>query len=297
MFAIAPLSRPCNESTLRFVAEQDRNVYWLFMHSKNATEIRRTCFSSQMLDDILYYQTLVRKYVAQRQDTPAFIIIASDSNVYNLGGDLDLFIQLIRSQDHASLLDFARRCVQCVYGFNSCLDSDVHSIALVQGNALGGGFEVALSCKTIVAEEGASLGFPEIIFDLFPGMGAYSFMRQRISSHLAERIMIDGKTYTAEEMHKIGLVDYLVPKGKGKHMVEKLISNHQRINNGWKAIQQARRITDPVTYEELMRITEIWAKSAVQLGKKSLRTMERLVYAQNKKVSKSHQVVESCVNE
>jgi DSF synthase len=52
------------------------------------------------------------------------------------------------------------------------LDRDVTTIALVQGDALGGGFETALSSNVLIAERSAKLGFPEILFNLFPGMGA-----------------------------------------------------------------------------------------------------------------------------
>ena len=82
-----------------------------------------------------------------------------------------------------------------------------HSIALVQGDALGGGFEAALSCHTIVAEEGVQMGLPEVLFDLFPGMGAYSFLCKRIAPRMAEKLMLEGSVYTSEE---------LLPHGAGR---------------------------------------------------------------------------------
>src|SRR3546814_13167359 len=71
--------------------------------------------------------------------------------------------------------------------------SDVCSsdlVALVDGDALGGGFELALACQTIVAESGVQMGFPEVLFGLFPGMGAYSLLSQRGSPKVAEPMKI-----------------------------------------------------------------------------------------------------------
>jgi DSF synthase len=139
-------------------------------------------------------------------------VLASAAPAFNLGGDLELFSQLIRSNDREHLLAYARRCIDGVYGLHTGLGGDVRTIALVQGDALGGGLEMALACHTIVAEEGVGMGLPEVLFGLFPGMGAYSFLCKRVSPQLAEKIILDGNIYTSDEMYKMGVVDVLVPQ-------------------------------------------------------------------------------------
>ena len=155
-----------------------------------------------------------------------------------------------------------------------------HTIALVQGDALGGGFEAALSCHTIVAEEGVNMGLPEVLFDLFPGMGAYSFLCKRIAPHQAEKLMLEGNVYSSDELFKMGLVDVLVPKGEGVKAVDEVIRSNRRIPHARAAMHRVRTMSQPVTLEEMMSITEVWVDTALQLGEKSLRTMERLVRAQ-----------------
>ena len=54
------------------------------------------------------------------------------------------------------------------------------TISLVRGNALGGGFEIALSGDVIIAERSAMMGFPEILFNCFPGMGAFQTLSSRV---------------------------------------------------------------------------------------------------------------------
>ncbi len=260
-------------------------VYQCNMHADLATSPGRACFRSGLVDEIIHYQQALgeRLRIEQQQDGGQrikHVVLASDSDVFNLGGDLELFCQLIRKGDRNSLLNYARQCVRGVHAFHAGLGVGAHTIALVQGDALGGGFEAALSCHTIVAEEGVQMGLPEVLFDLFPGMGAYSFLCKRIAPHHAEKIMLEGNVYSSEELYKIGLVDVLVPRGEGPRAVEKVIRSNQRIPNARAAMHRVRSMAQPVTLEEMMSITEIWVDTALRLGEKSLRTMERLVRAQ-----------------
>ncbi len=141
------------------------------------------------------YQTALGERLNKQAVPLPLVVLASDSHAFNLGGDLRLFYELIRQKDREKLLDYAYRCVHAAYTFHVGLNA--HSIVLVQGNVPRGGFESALYCHTIVAEEGVMMCFPEVLFDLFADIGAYSFMRKRISSKLAERIMLEGNLYKA----------------------------------------------------------------------------------------------------
>jgi enoyl-CoA hydratase/carnithine racemase len=134
--------------------------------------------------------------VEQNRDRPRqlqHLVLASDADAFNLGGDLDVFSALIRARDADGLLRYARSCIDGVYRFHRGLNGDFRTIALLQGDALGGGLEMALSCHTIVAEEGVGMGLPEVLFGLFPGMGAYNFLSRRVSPQLAERIILELK--------------------------------------------------------------------------------------------------------
>ncbi len=284
MSVAQPFLRTNSGQTLRVVEDPAHGVYWCNMHANLAAMPGRACFSTQLVDDIVAYQRdlaeRLRPGRSQAQGLLPHVVLASDSEAFNLGGDLDLFCRLIRLGDRDRLLDYARRCVVGVHAFHVGLDAGAHTIALVQGDALGGGFEAALSCHTIVAEEGVQMGLPEVLFDLFPGMGAYSFLCQRIAPHQAEKLMLEGNVYDAEELHRMGLVDVLVPRGQGVRAVEEVIRNNRRIPHARAAMHKVRAARQSVTLDEMMRITEIWVDTAMQLGEKSLRTMDRLVRAQ-----------------
>ena len=289
MSVIQPLSRPDSHHTphptLRITENPQAGVYWIHMHADLVSSPGRACFTTQLVEDIIQYQqhlgAKVRIDAANHTNAPlTHVVLASDNTVFNLGGDLELFCRLIRNGDRGALLEYARQCVRGVHAFHAGLDAGMHSIALVQGDALGGGFEAALSCHTIVAEEGAVMGLPEVLFDLFPGMGAYSFLCKRVAPKLAEKIMLEGNVFEAEKLHRMGLVDVLVPRGDGLQAVDDVIRANRRIPHARAAMHQVRELAQPVTLDEMMRITGIWVDTALQLGDKSLRTMERLVRAQ-----------------
>lgn len=284
MSAVHPFPRPDTGHTLRVIEETARDVYWCHMHA-DAVPGQRACFSTQLVSDILAYQrSLGSRLKARPQDgSLSHVVLASDGDAFNLGGDLELFCRLIRTNDRQGLLDYAHQCVRGVHAFHDGLGAGVHSIALVQGDALGGGFEAALSCHTIVAEEDALMGLPEVLFDLFPGMGAYSFLCKRIPPHQAEKLMLEGNVYTSQEMHKMGLVDVLAPKGEGVQAVEEVIRANRRTPHARAAMHQVRSLAQAASLEEMMRITEIWVDTALQLGDKSLKTMDRLVRAQTRR--------------
>lgn len=273
--------------TLRIDEHPDRAEYWMSMHAGQQLRSGRACFTPELIGEILDYQRLLaRRLDLETRNVPgglAHVVLTSCADSFNLGGDLALFCDAIRRHDRAVLLDYARQCVRGVHAFHEGLGGRSHTIALVQGDALGGGFEAALSCHTIIAEEGVGMGLPEVLFDLFPGMGAYSFLCERVSPKVAERMMLEGRVYGAEELYKLGLVDVLVPKGEGVRAVHDVIRSNRRIPHARSAMHKVLRSTTSAGIDTLMQITEIWVDTALKLGDKSMRTMERLVKAQERR--------------
>ena len=161
------------------------------------------------------------------------------------------------------------------------------TISLVQGDALGGGFEAALSSDVIVAERSAKFGLPEILFGLFPGMGAYSFLSRRIGAVEAERMIFSGKIYAAEELHEVGVVDVLAEDGFGEETILDYVTRTRHRNAAHRAIYQVRRRSSPVTYEELADISEIWVDAALALEESDIKKMLRLSAAQERRQNRA----------
>jgi len=150
---------------------------------------------------------------------------------------------------------------------------------------MGGGFESALSAHLMVAEKSALMGLPEVLFNLFPGMGALSFLSRKIGMRAAEAMVRSGKVYTGEELYEMGVVDVLAENGQGEKALYDWIRKNHRSLNSFQAIQRAKQRVNPLTVEELYEITEIWVDAALRLSERDLKIMERLVRAQNRKVT------------
>ncbi len=255
-------------------------VGWYYMDAQP-----RSCFTSTLLDQINDYQQHVRfEMQTSEQQKYNYLVLASNvEGIFNLGGDLAVFFELIKQQHREGLLAYAIKCIKVLHQNMNHLDSGLTTISLVQGDALGGGFEAALSSNVLVAERGTKLGLPEVLFNLFPGMGAYSLLSRKLNGVKAEEIIMSGKLYSAEELFDMGVVDILAEKGEGELAVYRYIESANRKSNSHNAIRKVRDVCNRVPYQELLDITSIWVDSALKLTPKDLRMMERLVTRQNAK--------------
>ncbi|MEK6243015.1 MAG: crotonase/enoyl-CoA hydratase family protein [Pseudomonadota bacterium] len=201
--------------------------------------------------------------------------------IYNLGGDLALFLLLIRSRDRDALAHYARLCIDNIHArVQNYFCPTLTTISLVQGDALGGGFETALSSDVLVAEESALMGLPEILFNLFPGMGAYSLLARRIGARGAEDLILSGKILPATKLHEMGIVDVLAKDGEGEAAVQAWIAKNARRRSGFQAVMRVRQQVNPVTREELDAVVDTWVDCALRLEDRDMRMMGRVVRAQ-----------------
>ena len=176
-----------------------------------------------------------------REEAPIrYLIVCSQiPGIYNLGGDLSLFISLIREQKKKQLLDYAIHCIDNVYLNAVSMNLPVTTVSLVEGTALGGGFETALSGNLLIATEEAEMGFPEIRFNLFPGMVAYSLLARLVGTVATEKIIGSGTIYSAGELHDMGIVNHLVGSDNVRENVERILRQHSRSDNGFQAMIRA----------------------------------------------------------
>jgi len=272
--------KPCSEykySQLSIYYDEKYKAGWYYMHASP-----RPCFTAQLLDEINQYQNFVKSEMkGSLQQKYNYLILSSNiDGIFNLGGDLAVFQKLIQTKNKDSLLSYAIKCIDVLYNNIVHLNSELTTIALVQGDALGGGFEAALSSNLLIAEEGTKMGLPEVLFNLFPGMGAYSLLSRRVGQIKAQEIILSGKLYSAEELFDLGIVDILAKKGEGEMEVYRYINSAERKANTYQAIRKVKDIFDPVSYQELIDITKIWVDSALNINDKDLRMMDKLVMRQ-----------------
>jgi DSF synthase len=236
---------------------------------------------------MLHVQHAVEQYVLHdsediNRDKLRFFVIASQvPGIFNVGGDLDLLLKLVRANDREGLYNYAKSSIDALYtGYHL----PVTTISLVQGDAFGGGFEGALVSRVLIAERQVQMGLPETLFNFFPGMGAYSLLARKIGQARAEQMILSGRTYTAPELHEMGVVDILAENGEGEKAVSAYIRKQSRANNSYQAIHKVRRIIHPLQYDELLQVAKVWLDAAMRLSERDLRVMERIAQSQEKLV-------------
>ena len=251
--------------------------------------LERPCFNMELLAELAHFHGCLSRVNQEAIDSghclPVRYTVLDSAvpGVFNLGGDLELFNRLITTHDGEGLFAYAKACIDVLYPNAVNFNQPMTTISLVQGDALGGGFEAAISSNIVVAEESARFGLPEILFNLIPGMGAYSFLIRLTTPDVVERLITGGEILTARQMLDLKLIDEVVVDGEGASAVRGLLARHQRKGNAYAALDRVRQCINPVTYEELIRITRIWVDTALQLGPRDLRMIENLIRAQDRR--------------
>lgn len=248
------------------------------------------CFSHQLLKDIDSFQTRTSEYLRRNyipEHPVDYLIFTSDvPGIFNLGGDLAFFVSTIKSGDRALLSQYARLSIDVLYSnYTNLRNDNITTISLVNGTALGAGFEAALSSDYIIAEAGSEFKFPEVVFNMFPGMGAYSFLARRIPAAIVERMIVNAEGFTAEQLYEMGVVDMIADKGKMDEALATFIRRHKKSLVTRKAVLQMRNRIFPLDKQELYDIADYWVDSAFSLSERDINAMSRLVRAQTKMMS------------
>jgi DSF synthase len=251
----------------------------------------RPCFTPSMLIELRQWLNSVTDYFekinSESDSAIRYLVLRSQiSNVFNMGGDLNLISNLIRERNRKKLLEYAIQCIDVCYLYSVNLHAPLTTICLVEGTALGGGFECALSANILIATENAEMGFPEIRFNLFPGMGAYSFLVRSCGTKNAEKIIAEGQTYSASDLHKMGIINHVGKVDRGVETVQNFMAQHHQSGNGHRALQQVKQCCNPISYKELVDITNIWVDAALSLDENNLRLIDRLVHTQSYKMTR-----------
>lgn len=100
--------------------------------------------------------------------------------------------------------------------YRGVLDLPVPAVAAVEGYALGGGMEIALSCDLVVAGERATLALPEVGVGVIPGGGGTQLLTRRVGWSRAASMIFTARRLTGAEGHRLGVVDELVDAGAAR---------------------------------------------------------------------------------
>ncbi len=281
-----------NFQHLKIRVVPENNTAWLYFDPEP-----RACFTLKLLQELSEYRSILKQENGKLPHENQLVdieynVLTSHHSVFSFGGDLEFFINCIESGDRDALRTYAQLCIDAVYFDHTGGGFDITAISLANGNALGGGFEAVLSCPVVIAERNAQMGLPEVLFNLFPGMGAYNFLSYRLNSAMAEKMILSGRLYSSEELFDMGVVDVLAENGEGESAVNSYIRACQKRKNTMDSVKKVRQLVSPINYQQLLDIGDIWVDAAFKIAGKDLRTMNRLVRSQRKHSAREHDAQE-----
>jgi enoyl-CoA hydratase len=123
------------------------------------------------------------------------------------------------------------------------------TIAAIEGNALGGGLELALCCDLRIASERARIGLPEVRLAVTPGAGGTQRLPRVVGSARARELILMGRVLTAAEAERIGLVHEVVPAGEA--VARATAIGEEIAARGPLAVREAKRLIDLATEVDL----------------------------------------------
>ena len=242
-------------------------------------------FCLRGLEDFNRMANWIKSYFTQPDRPLKYIVSGSNyKGIYNMGGDLPYFIKQIKKGNYKALKRYAHLCIDAIYTIHTNFDLPVLSIALVEGTAYGGGFECAMAHDFILASESAKFSLPENKFNMFPGMGAYSFLIRNLNPEEAEAILKGNKIYTASELEQKRIVKSVYQHDDGNKALYDFITE---LNDGYNFNYfhtHCKKQVNHVTKEELLKITNLWVEASKTLTHFDLRKMEAFGKAQARKM-------------
>lgn len=149
------------------------------------------------------------------------IILESAGKAFVAGADIKFFVDCIKENRLSDNYDFTAYGLEVL---NRIDDSKKLVVTKMDGLALGGGLELALSTDVIVATPKAIMGFPETGIGIYPGLGGTQRTPRYIGKELAKYLIFTGRIITAEDAHAIGLVDYVFEPAEIDQKIEAMIT-------------------------------------------------------------------------
>ena len=147
---------------------------------------------------------------AENPDEWVCIITGAGDRAFSAGNDL----KFQATEGPAAVVEGFAKCKGGFGGITSRFDCFKPFIAAVNGLALGGGFEIAMSCDIIIASENASFGLPEPRVGLMAGAGGVHKLPRQVPYHLAMGMMLTGRRIPAQEALQYGIVNEVVAPDK-----------------------------------------------------------------------------------
>jgi len=271
--------RDRKEATVRYDAETE--AIWLYGNPRECP-----CLNPSMLEELHEVQMDIANYFKHNNmkvKTPIkFFVYASQTpNVYSYGGNLGMLVDVIKKKDRNKLEQCAKSVINAIYFNSTHLNLPLYTLTLVEGDAFGGGFEMALSFDAIFAEEQSRYGLQQARFGIFSGMG-YSSLVRKVGLANADIIIGSTKTYNAKDIQSMGAITDIAKNGEGKTSIDKFMKRYRKSFNINQALHAAKLRYAPFKFSELEYMAELWINSILNMEESNFKMLQKLSESQDK---------------
>ncbi|MDX8388121.1 MAG: 3-hydroxyacyl-CoA dehydrogenase NAD-binding domain-containing protein [Ghiorsea sp.] len=146
----------------------------------------------------------------EKKDVKGLVILSDKPSGFIFGADVAEFTKIKTAVEAQKVMGKAHAV------FNQLENLNIPTVALIHGQCLGGGLELALACDYRVVEDNAQLGFPEVKLGIFPGFGGTVRSIRQVGVRTAMTMMLSGRSWRAKQTKKMGLAEMLTPQ---RHML------------------------------------------------------------------------------
>jgi enoyl-CoA hydratase len=206
------------------------------------------------------------------REAHALILYSTLKSGFCAGADLRELYHWIQEYGQAEVARHARAYLERIHAVMNALDAaPLTTIAAVHGVTFGGGFELALTCDLIIADNMSRFCFPELRLGLIPGYGGIPRLKRDLGNAVVRDLLLTGRSFNATKAQQIGLVSQVVAQGENLRAARATAKQMAKFDRTTAAA--AKRFIKPIPHEELRReidiFCELLSRPAVQAGLKT----------------------------
>ena len=243
-----------------------------------------TCFSLDILREMNIFLDYLKE-VSKRENKTIYYLTQGklDTGIFNLGGDLALFKKLAEDKNLQKIQEYGYQCVKLIHRNLHMYQHNVIGIAIINGEARGGGFEAALSFERTVGVKNIKVSLPEYMMGFFPGMGAFEMLSRKVGYAKTKNIIMENINFTTDKLYEDGVIDALYDSyDDALRGVLKYIHLIKRNPNVFFALKKMEERENDIGYEALKNSVELWAEVVYNLKPIHLRKIEKILTFQNR---------------
>lgn len=216
-----------------------------------------------------------------------YMICRSEGPVCTLGGDLDFFLDCIAKGDREALQSYADGTVTGAIWNASGGHGAFITLAMVHAKAIGGGIDAARSCQVMVAESHASFSYPEVKFNHFP-ITAVPVLSRRMGRLEAEKVLLTGDEFSAEDFMRRGGLEAVVPTGESEGWIRKYCAETLPIHAARSSLNTLF-YRDMRGFEEDLRVSAaMWVDCMLRMTPMEISKLQRIAQMQERMLSRMY---------